>query len=128
MCSQANDFLLCTDLVNANNLVCDTINKEFRVTLQSGDKLNYLNFRIIQRKCDVSLDQTDHILDLLSLLFDKSLSTTKVHTPKGTDKHFSFKLAKDIPASPSELKGLAKVYGGSFLSLYGTAQHVSSAS
>ena len=52
----------------------------FEVRQQSGARINYPNFCVIQSKWGISLDQTDHILDMLANYFLRSATSCKVDT------------------------------------------------
>ena len=119
LCTETDDFLMATDYVEAYCYVSDHLKEAFGITIQSGERINYLNFRILQSKYGISIDQIDHILDLLAKIFYPKSHSRKTDTPLRTDKQFDREVATEIPSIPHELRRLEKQYRGSYLSLYG---------
>ena len=87
-----------------------------------------MNFRIIQSEHGVSIDQTDHILDLVNSYIPVDTKTSPVDTSLRTDRQFQSEVSTSLPASPSDLKALEKEYGFKFSSLYVALLHISSIS
>lgn len=97
---------MATNSTECYNYVKEAVACAFEVTLQSGVRINYLNFCIIQSKRGIILDQTDHILDMLANYFPKAATTWKVDTPLRTDSQFETEISNNIPADPLELNTL----------------------
>lgn len=108
---QTDDILLVTNSNELKEEVMNTLLSAFKVTIQEGAILNYLNFRIIQSEHGVSIDQTDHILDLVNSYIPVDTKTSPVDTPLRTDRQFQSEVSTSLPASPSDLKALEKEYG-----------------
>ena len=64
------------------------------------------------------MDQTEHILDLVSKYFDNTSSVRQTDTTLQTDKQYNSEIQSDTPASPSEITALVKQYKCSYLSIY----------
>jgi hypothetical protein len=98
------------------------------VTSQEGNRLSYLNLRIVQSQFGISYDQTEHIQEnILDFWFPPDTTERlKGHdTPWNlTDKKFEKDLAEVLPATDEELKELERKYGGSFARLLGQFMHV----
>ena len=121
-----DDLLVATNSASLKQKLFNKLTEAFKVTIQEGTLLHFLNYRIIQSPAGVSLDQTTHILEKV----DKYTSpgSKKVHTPLRTDRQFDDDIYLSLPASKEELQHLAQEYGGSFLQLFGEINHIASAS
>ena len=69
VCCETDNFLLATNCTAAYTMIRNTIKEAFGVTIQSGQRLSYLNFCILQSQFGISTDQTDHILQMLQNFF-----------------------------------------------------------
>ena len=125
---QTDDILLATNSKDLKEEVLNTLLSAFKVTTQEGTILKYLNFRIIQSDSGVSIDQTDHILDLVNSYIPVDTKLSPVDTPLRTDRQFQTEVGASLPSSPSELKSLEKEYGFKYSPLYGAPLHISSSS
>jgi hypothetical protein len=128
VCSETDDFLISTDSNKAFGFIQNKMKEEFGISLQTGIRINYLNFKLIQSEHGISMDQTDHILCMVDLYFGPKYITRRTDTPLRTDKQFEIEISNDIPATTSELKSLVQKYNGSYLSIYGAISHVTTAS
>ena len=126
--SETDDFLILTSSVALYQELKSNLSKAFKITSQEGPVLKYLNFRIVQSQHGISIDQTDHILEMVEPHYPRSSHFSKVDSPFRTDRSYEHELNTSIPASKDELKLLETQYGGSYLKLYGQLLHVSTMS
>ena len=98
----------------------------FDITTQEEHIINFLNLQIITSDHAISLDQTQHILDLVEPFFPHHFH--KINTPMRTDKKFEIEYASVLPATKDELKNSEIEFGGSYLTLYGNILHVATIS
>ena len=82
----------------------------FGISLYTGIQIDYLNFKLIQSKHRISMDQTDHILCMVGLYSGPKYITRRIDTPLRTDKHFEIYISNDVPATTAELKSLVQKY------------------
>ena len=125
---QTDDLLIATNSSTLKNEVLQTLTAAFKVTTQEGSVIKYLNFRIIQSPHGISIDQTNHILDLVNSHIPKETLLGDVNTPLRSDRKFQDEVSSSLPASATELKALEKEFGFKFSSLYGALLHISSSS
>ena len=125
---QTDDTLVATNAPSLKDKVLSTLQQAFKVTTQEGIKLKYLNFRIIQSTHGISIDQTDHILELVNSYIPVDTKVEPANTPLRSDRQFQDEVSNSVPSSPGDLKKLEKEFGYKFSSLYGALLDVSSSS
>ena len=108
LCSETDDVLILTSCEEAQSIIQDELKKAFCVTIKSSTRINSLKFKIMQIKYGVSMDQTDHILDMVNKHFQDPSSIRKTDTPLRTDKQYENEIQFDNPVSPSKLKAMVK--------------------
>ena len=64
--------------------------------------LKYLNFRIFQSTLGLSIDQTDHIMELVNEWFP-TVKFRNVDTPFWTDSSYKEELLADLPLTGHDL-------------------------
>ena len=79
-----DDFLVATNSPYLKQLLHSHLSAAFKITIQEGTQLNFLNFRIIQSPAGISIDQTAHILDKVKK-YTSSFSKI-INTPLRTDR------------------------------------------
>lgn len=90
-----------------------------KVTEQIGSILNFGNFRIVQSKHCITIDQTKHILDTLDYFFDENEQIPVTKTPLRTDKEFNEQMNLAIPATKEQLAIFQKQFKGSYAAIFG---------
>ena len=68
----------------------------FQIKSQEGSIIKYLNFRIFQSPIDLSIDQTDHIKELVNEQFPTG-KFRKVDTPFWTDSTYEKEIMAELP-------------------------------
>ena len=123
-----DDILVCTNSDSLEKKIVNQIQTAFTVTLQQGNVISFLNYRIIQTVHGISVDQTPHILDRVGTFLPKGEKVAATNTPLRSDKQFNEEVFLSFPATPSELKALEKEFGHKFSTVYGALLHVPTAS
>ena len=123
--SETDDFLILSSSTSLYLELKAHLAKAFSITTQEGPVLKYLNLRIIQSEAGISIDQTQHILDMVQPHYPKNSNFTKTDSPFRTDRSYESEIINAIPSTKEELALLEQQYGGSYLSLYGQLLHVS---
>ena len=70
--------------------------------LQEGSVLKYLNFRIFQSPIGFSIDQTDHIMEIVNEWFPTG-KFRNVDTPFRTDSSYEKELLAALPLTGNSL-------------------------
>lgn len=125
---QTDDLLSVTNNHSLKDEVLNTLLSAFKVTTQGGIILKYLNFWIIQSLHGISIDQCDHILDLVNSHIPVDMKIRTTNTRLWSDRQFNNEVASSLSCSPAELKQLEKKFGFEFCSLYDALLHISSSS
>ena len=125
---ETDDILVCTNSEQLEHKIMKQIQSAFKVTVQKGDVISFLNYRIIQSGHGISVDQTPHILEMVDKFLGKEEKVTSTTTPLRSDKQFNEEVFMSVPATPSELKSLEKEFGHKFSTVYGALLHVATAS
>ena len=77
--------------------------------------MQFLNFRIIQSKHGISIDQTNHILQsILNNYFDKNKNVKYESSPFPLDNKFEYELYTALPISEVELEKAEKKHNGKY--------------
>lgn len=84
---ETNDILVCTNSVSLEKKLMKQIQSAFKVTVQKGDVISFLNYRIIQSVHRISVGQTAHILEMVDNFLDKNEKVSPNNTPLSNDKH-----------------------------------------
>lgn len=121
-------ILICTNSDSLEKKIMDKIQSAFKVTVQKGEVISFLNYHIIQSVHGISVDQTQHILEMVDTFLGKEEKITTTNTPLRCDKQFNEEVFLSVPATPGELKSLEKEFGNKFSTVYGALLHVASAS
>ena len=103
------------------------VEKIVPTTFQEGNKLKYLNFRIIQSEHGISIDQTEHIkknvIDTYFPLNGQEIIKS-ADTPFRTDTQYETDLAEQAPATIEERINYEKLHGGPFNASMGKFNHI----
>ena len=91
--------------------------------MKEGLVLHYLNLRIIQSDLGISVDQSEHISNLVKDWYPNRFKDT--HTPLRTDSNFEIELSEKPPPTPQELLGLKDLYNFKYRTHLGQLQHIS---
>ena len=82
-----DDVLNTTNNENAFPELTRVFKEQFEIKVQEGSVLKYLNFRIFQSPLGFSIDQIDHIMELLNEWFPTG-KFTNVDTPFRIDSSY----------------------------------------
>ena len=95
LCLATDDILFASSSPTLWDTLLITFHQYFEYTIQTGDKLAFLNYRIIQSKHDVSIDQTNHIQQtILSVYFKDKQNVPFQSSPFPKDPKFEMDLFK----------------------------------
>ena len=87
----------------------------FSFTVKRGIELNFLNFKIIQSKDGISIDQTNHIIkSILDEYFDKDEKVKYESSPFPLDSKFEYELYSALLMSKEELTKAENKYKGKY--------------
>ena len=90
-----DDILCATSNSDIFWLIHSVLKETFEITMQEGPVLSYLNLRIIQSELGISLDQTEHINDLVKEWYPDGFKPT--HTQLRTERKFKTDIAQSLP-------------------------------
>lgn len=121
---ETDDILVCTNSSSLEKKIMTQIQSAFKVTVQEGDEISFLNYRIIQSVHGISVDQTQHIIDMVNDFLPPDVKVKATNTPLRSDKQFNEEVFLSVPATPAELKSLKREFGHKFSSVYGALLHV----
>ena len=127
LCLSTDDYILGCQDKTIHAYVNNAIKKAFNITSQTGHIIHYLNYQIIQTPGGISVDQTEHIINMLQQRSQQKL-IIKYNTPLQTNKEFDIALSTSIPSTEDKLNSLQREYGGSYLTLYGKLLHIATCS
>jgi hypothetical protein len=99
----------------------------FKITLQEGALILFLNLRIIQPPTGIHIDQTDHIVETIIVPYYKdqdTLSLLSITSPFSTDSYFEQWLYKSPVLAGSALKDMARQHGSSLYHWNGVLLHL----
>ena len=104
-----------------------TFHQYFEFTTRTGTELSFLNYRIIQSKHGVSIDQTNHIKQTILQVYFKDTPTVIFQSsPFPRDPKFEIELFKALPLSDEDLEKMANKINGTYQFYVGALQHVAS--
>ena len=117
------------DVINTTNndntfLELPRVFKEhFDMKAQEGSVLKYLNFRIFQSPLGFSIDQTDHIMELVNEWFP-TRNFRNIDTTFQTDSSYEKELLAALPLIGNALHKAEMEYHGKFGHTIGRIQHI----
>ena len=85
---QTDDLLVASNSTHLKDEVLNTFLTAFNITTQDDSILKYLNFRIIQSKHGVSIDQKDDIIELINTHIPVDTKVEPANTPLCSDRQF----------------------------------------
>ena len=123
-------------LIVSTYYVLDTTNNEnafpeltrvfkyhFEIKVQKGSVLKYLNFRICQSPLGFSIDQTDHIMELVNEWFPTG-KFRNVDTLFRTDSSYEKELLAVLTLTGHALHKVEMEYHGKFVHTLGMIQYI----
>ena len=90
---QTDDLLLATNDHSLKDEILNCLLSAFKVIMQKGTQLKYLNFRILQTTHGISIDQCDHILELVYTYIPVDTKISPANTPLRSDRQFNDEVA-----------------------------------
>ena len=84
-------FLISADSDESFQFIQSKLKEKVGISIQTGTRINYLSFKIIQSEHRISMDQTDNILWMLELYFRPDYKTRWTDTPICTYKKLNWK-------------------------------------
>ena len=125
LCLATDDILFASTSPTLWDTLLITFHQYFEYTTQTGDELAFLNYRIIQSKHGVSIDQTNHIQQtILSIYFKDKQNVPFQSSPFPKDPKFEMDLFKALPMSDEDLDKMANKINGTYQFYVGAIQHV----
>ena len=106
--SNVDDCLVFSSNQSLSSKLEKILRTAYDITIQKGSRIKFLNFQIIQSEYGFSIDQIEHILNLVNYYFPKNTSVKHTDTPLRSDRQFNIEMAAASPASPDELNRLKK--------------------
>ena len=97
--------------------------EHFEMKVQEGSVLKYFNFRICQSPLGFSIDQTDHIMELVNEWFPTG-KFRNVDTRFWTDSSYEKELLAALPLTGHALQKSEMEYHGKFGHTLGRIQHI----
>ena len=119
----ADDVLNTTNNDNAFPELEGFFKEHFEMKVQEGSVLKYLNFRICQSPLGFSIDQTDHIMELVNEWFPTG-KFRNVDTPFWTDSSYEKELLAALPLIGHALHKAEMEYHGKCVHTLGRVQHI----
>jgi hypothetical protein len=122
-----DDFLVLTDDRELFLALKSGLEKLFKLTLQEGSVLRFLNLRIIQSPDGISIDQTDHVVDSIIEPYFKLRDVSKlirITSPFPTDTSFEKQLYESPVLTGSALRAIELKHDGSLYKWNGALLHV----
>lgn len=126
--SNIDDVLILSISKDLYIRVRNKIKTMFDITAQEGNKIKFLNLRIVSFEHAATMDQTKHILSMVEPFFPRLEKFSRKNLPMRTDNEYECEYASCIPATKAELALLEVEFGGSYLTLYGKLLHVATIS
>jgi hypothetical protein len=123
VCVSTDDVLLLTPYRETYLGLRQHFQKYFEVTSSEGEKLRYLNLRIVFSKDGISIDQTDYIICHVMEYFGDTTSVPFESGPFPTDSKFELELFHSLPLSPDEKKIYEDHHNGSLSHWIGAFTH-----
>lgn len=116
-----DDFIvLCTATFLFEELKAQ-LDKGLTVVYQNGPVYQFGNYRIIKSEHGISIDQTQAILTNIDRFYvNKDIAHVRTNIPMRTDKEFNDEMYNALPLDPEALKKVEKLYGASYLTIYGS--------
>ena len=118
-----DDVLNTTNNENAFPELTKTFKENFEMKLQEGSVLKYLNFRIFQSPLGFSIDQTDHIMELVNEWFPTG-NFRNIDAPFRTDSPYEKELLAALPLTGHSLHKAEMEYHEKFGHTLGRIQHI----
>jgi hypothetical protein len=121
-----DDFLVLTDDRELFLALKSGLEKLFKLTLQEGSVLSFLNLRIIQSPDGISIDQTDHVVDSIIEPYFKLRDISKlvrITSPFPTDTSFEQQLYESPVLTGSALRAIELKHHGSLYKWNGALLH-----
>jgi hypothetical protein len=122
-----DDFLVLTDYRELFLALKSGLKKLFKLTLQEGPVLRFLNLRIIQSPDGISIDQTDHVVESIIETYFKLRDVSKlvrITSPFPTDTSFERQLYESPVLTGSALRYIELKHDGSLYKWNGALLHV----
>ena len=118
-----DDVLNTTNDENAFPELTRLFKEHFEMKVQEGLVLKYLNFRIFQSTLGFSIDQKDHIMELVNEWFPTG-EFRNLHTTFRTDSSYEKELLAALPLTRHALHKAEMEYHGKFGHTLGRIQHI----
>jgi hypothetical protein len=122
-----DDFLVLTDDRKLFLSFKSGLEKLFKLTLQEGSVLRFLNLRVIQSPNGISIDQTDHVVDSIIEPYLNLRDVSKlvrITIPSPTDTSFEQQLYESPILTGSALRSINLKHDGSLYNWNGALLHV----
>ena len=120
-----DDILFATNTTKAVHLLETAFHKYFSFTMRKGSELSFLNFRIIQRKHGISIDQSNHIKQkILDEYFPTPIKVPFQSSPFPLCPKFEMTLFASTPLDQDQHFKMAKIHHGSFNHWTGAIIHI----
>ena len=102
--TNVDDYLIFASHDSIYDKVKRKLSTMFDITPQEGTVINFLNLQIVTSDTAISIDQTQHILDMVEPYFPRLQHFSKTNTPMRTDKQFEIEYADSLPTTKEDLK------------------------
>ena len=126
ICVATDDILLWSTHESLYSILVNKFNNYFKFTHRTGSELSFLNFRIIQSKHGISIDQSLHIkksvLDPYFKFRKDAIPFAASPFPISTE--FESTLFKALPLEESDISSQAKKLNGRYATHVGAILHV----
>ena len=120
-----DDILLATNTAKAVHLLETAFHKYFSFTMGKGTDLSFLNFRIIQSKHSISIDQSNHIKQkILNEYFLVTINAPFQSSSFPLYPNFKMNIFASTPLDQNQYLKMAKIHHGSYNNWTGAIIHV----